>query len=97
MVFLSAIVPNPEYSRDGGIFPWSLLLARDLGEVRFEAPVRFLAGENGSGKSTLLEGIAAGMGAVAAGRRDLARDYGADPDGRSHGETFLAVLRKVLS
>ena len=175
-MFLSAIVPNPDYSRDAGIFPWSLPLVRDLGEVGFGAAVTFLVGENGSGKSTLLEGIAAGMGAVAAGRRDLARDpslaharafaagfrfvrrrhartrmflraedvfgftqrvgedmaglaadaaelagairgeygrriavgavagqrgalvrdYGADPDGRSHGETFLAVLRRRL-
>ncbi len=148
----------------------------DLGEIVFSAAVTFLVGENGSGKSTLLEGMAAGMGAVAAGQRDLARDptlmaarefaagfrfvrrrharsrmflraedvfgftqrvgadmeglsqdavelaasvrgdygrrlavgavsgqrsalvryYGADPDGRSHGETFLAVLRRRL-
>lgn len=136
----------------------------------------FLVGENGSGKSTLLEGIAAGIGAVAAGAHDLSRDpslraaqtfasaflfarrrhartrlflraedvfgftnriaatlqdladderelretlpegygrqiatgavaaqrgaltnsYGENPDGRSHGETFLALLRRRL-
>ena len=149
---------------------------RDLGTIDFPTPVTFLVGENGSGKSTLLEGLAAGMTAVAAGRRDLARDpslaparafaagfrfirrrhartrmflraedvfgftqrigedmenlasdaaelgtsirgdygrrlaigaiagqrgalardYGENPDGRSHGETFLAVLRRRL-
>jgi predicted ATPase len=36
--------------------------------------VTFLVGENGCGKSTLLEGLAAGVGAVAAGGRDLERD-----------------------
>ena len=149
---------------------------RDLGTIDFPTPVTFLVGENGSGKSTRLEGLAAGMTAVAAGRRDLARDpslaparafaagfrfirrrhartrmflraedvfgftqrigedmenlasdaaelgtsirgdygrrlaigaiagqrgalardYGENPDGRSHGETFLAVLRRRL-
>ncbi len=36
------------------------------------------------------------MGAVAGQRGALARDYGENPDGRSHGETFLAVLRRRL-
>jgi predicted ATPase len=150
---------------------------RDLEELQFTAPVTFLVGENGCGKSTLLEGLAAGMDAVAAGRRDIARDptlaaarafaqgfffvrrrhartrlflraedvfgftgrvtdtmadlqsdareieasmpegygrrlamgvvqgqraafarsYGDNPDGRSHGETFLALLRRRLA
>ena len=60
--------PDPE------AFPWSLPLVRDLDSLDFAAPVTFLVGENGSGKSTLLEGMAAGMDAVAAGRRDLRRD-----------------------
>ena len=158
------------------MFPWSLALVRGLDTLEFPSPVTFLVGENGSGKSTLLEGIAAGMNAVAAGRRDLKRDptlqaardfaqgfvfvrrrhaktrlflraedvfgftqrvtddmaelqrdaaafasdmpdnygrrlamgvvesqraalagsYGDNPDGRSHGETFLALLRRRL-
>jgi predicted ATPase len=176
MQFLAALHPNPAHPRPDGAFPWSLPLVRDLDSIEFTAPVTFLVGENGSGKSTLLEGIASGMQAVAAGRRDLARDeslaaarefaagfrfvrrrhartrmflraedvfgftqrigddmagleadardlaasipegygrtiavgavsgqrgalvrdYGANPDGKSHGETFLAVLRRRL-
>ena len=49
-MFLSAIHPNPDFSRDGGIFPWSLPLVRDFGEVEFRAAVTFPVGENGSGK-----------------------------------------------
>ncbi len=72
-MFLTAMRRRPEYQPDGG-FPWSLPLLLGLQEVVFTAPITFLVGENGSGKSTLLEGIAAGMDAVAVGRRDLARD-----------------------
>jgi predicted ATPase len=35
-------------------------------------------------------------GAVAGQRGALEASYGADPDGRSHGETFLALLRRRL-
>lgn len=73
MIFLSGIerrAPAEPIDR----FPWSLPLLRDLQTVQFAAPVTFFVGENGSGKSTLLEGLAAGMGAVAAGSRDLERD-----------------------
>lgn len=157
-------------------FPWTVPLVRGLTELTLTAPVTFLVGENGSGKSTLIEGMAAGMGAVAAGSHDIARDpsleaardfatgfhfirrrhartrlflraedvfgytgrlaaemqglhaeeaalaetlpegagrdratgmmrgerlalarrYGADPDARSHGETFLALLQTRL-
>jgi predicted ATPase len=35
-------------------------------------------------------------GAVAGQRGALEASYGANPDGRSHGETFLAVLRRRL-
>ena len=35
-------------------------------------------------------------GAVAAQRGALTHSYGADPDGRSHGETFLTLLRRRL-
>jgi len=35
-------------------------------------------------------------GAVAAQRGALVSSYGANPDGRSHGETFLAVLKRRL-
>jgi predicted ATPase len=55
-------------------FPWSVPLVRGLEELEIASAVTFLVGENGSGKSTLIEGIAAGMGAVAAGSHDLARD-----------------------
>jgi len=175
-MFLSAIRRRPEHTRDRQCFPWSIPLIAGLEDLTFTAPVTFLVGENGSGKSTLLEGLAVGMGAVAAGRNDLARDptleaarefaqgfvfvrrrhartrmflraedvfgftqritdgmaglaadaadlaaaipegygrtiavgavqgqrrsfaadYGENPDGKSHGETFLAVLRRRL-
>lgn len=176
MVFLTALRRRSDHNADPSVFPWSLPLVHDLDQLHFTTSVTFLAGENGSGKSTLLEGIAAGMDAVAAGRRDLRRDpsldaarafaagflfarrrhartrlflraedvfgftqrideamtelradademtatmpdgygrrlavgvvqgqraafarsYGENPDGRSHGETFLAVLRRRL-
>jgi predicted ATPase len=73
MIFLSAIercAPAEPADR----FPWSLAVLRELQALRFAAPVTFLVGENGSGKSTLLEGLAAGIGAVAAGSRDIERD-----------------------
>jgi predicted ATPase len=65
--------------RDGALreparFPFTLPLFRGLERLDFRAPVTFLVGENGCGKSTLLEGLAAGAGAIAAGRRDLERD-----------------------
>jgi predicted ATPase len=59
-------------------FPFSLPLVAGLEGVVFDTPVTFLVGENGSGKSTLLEGIAAGIGAVAVGGHDLARDPSLD-------------------
>ena len=74
MVFLSSLRRRPEHTPDTAAFPWTLKLVRDLAELEFTAPVTFLVGENGCGKSTLLEGLAAGMDAVAAGRRDIARD-----------------------
>src|SRR6266508_5657239 len=60
--------------RDEQVFPWSLALVRELEALAFPAAVTFLVVENGCGKSTLLEGLAAGMNAVAAGSRDIARD-----------------------
>jgi predicted ATPase len=72
MLYLSAIRRSGDGRRDG--FPWTLPLIRNLEELEFSAPVTFLVGENGCGKSTLLEGLATGMGAVAAGSRDLERD-----------------------
>src|ERR1700759_624740 len=74
MIYLSALRRRDGHVPDETAFPWSLPLVRGLQSLEFAAPVTFLAGENGSGKSTLLEGIAAGMDAVAAGRRDLRRD-----------------------
>jgi len=60
--------------REEDRFPFSLPLFRGLERLDFRAPVTFLVGENGCGKSTLLEGLAAGVGAIAAGARDLERD-----------------------
>lgn len=174
--FLAALQRRPDFEPDPARFPWSLALLAGLGRLEFTAPVTFLVGENGAGKSTLLEGMAAGMAAVAVGRRELATDpslaaarrlaegflfvrrrhartrlflraedvfgftgrveetmagleqdasaleaelpegygrriavgavrgqrlalersYGENPDGRSHGETFLALLRRRL-
>lgn len=36
------------------------------------------------------------LGVVQGERRAIARDYGENPDGRSHGETFLALLQRRL-
>jgi predicted ATPase len=36
------------------------------------------------------------LGVIAGERGALARSYGDNPDGRSHGETFLAILRRRL-
>src|SRR5579883_130799 len=72
MLYLLAIRRAGDGRREG--FPWTLPLIRDLEELEFRAPITLLVGENGCGKSTLLEGLAAGMGAVAAGSRDLERD-----------------------
>ena len=72
-------------------FPWPLV--RNLTEMQLTAPVTFLVSENGSGKSTLLEGIAAGMDAVAAGRRDLQRDPSLAP-ARAFAAGFLFVRRR---
>jgi predicted ATPase len=55
-------------------FPFTVPLFRALERLDLRARVTFLVGENGCGKSTLLEGLAAGVGAVAAGGRDLERD-----------------------
>ncbi len=72
-LYLDSVRPREGFGeRDG--FPFSLPLVRQLGELRFAAPVTFFVGENGSGKSTLLEAIAVGMKAVAMGSADLARD-----------------------
>jgi len=73
-MYLTGLRRRPDHAPDLASFPWSLPLVRDLEDLRLDAPVTFLVGENGSGKSTLLEGMAAGMDAVAAGRRDLGRD-----------------------
>jgi predicted ATPase len=72
--FLTGLRRKPFRDADPERFPWTLPLVRGLRELEFTAPVTFLVGENGAGKSTLLEGLAAGMGAVAAGARDISRD-----------------------
>ncbi|MCW3474110.1 AAA family ATPase [Limobrevibacterium gyesilva] len=93
MLTLSALRRRPDHTPDAQSFPWSLPLVRDLDALEFIAPVTFLVGENGSGKSTLLEGIAAGMHAVAAGRRDLPRDPSLAA-ARAFAEGFLFVRRR---
>ena len=96
MVFLSSLRRRPEHTPDFSLFPWSLPLVRDLEALEFTAPVTFLVGENGCGKSTLLEGLAAGMDAVAAGRRDLARDSTLAA-ARAFAQGFLFVRRRHLT
>jgi predicted ATPase len=71
-VFLTAMRRRPDAEAAG--FPWTLPVFAALQEIAFEAPVTLLVGENGCGKSTLLEAVAVGMGAVAVGSRDVARD-----------------------
>jgi predicted ATPase len=60
--------------REPDRFPFTIPFFRALERLDLRARVTFLVGENGCGKSTLLEGMAAGVGAVAAGGRDLERD-----------------------
>lgn len=75
MLYLSGLRRRPlDDAPDDAGFPLSLPLIRDLDAITFTTPAMFLVGENGSGKSTLPEGIAAGIGAVAVGGHDLARD-----------------------
>ena len=74
MIYLSALRRRDGHEPDTSAFPFSLPLVQSLESLEFNTPVTFLVGENGCGKSTLLEGIAAGMDAVAVGRRDLRRD-----------------------
>ena len=92
-MFLASIRRRSEPTPGSDSFPWTLKLVRELEELSFTAPVTFLVGENGCGKSTLLEGIAAGMNAVAAGRRDLARDPSLAA-ARSFAAGFLFVRRR---
>ncbi|MBN2153453.1 MAG: AAA family ATPase [Candidatus Lokiarchaeota archaeon] len=55
-------------------FPFSVPAIKQLGELRFEAPVTVFIGENGTGKSTLLEGIAAAVHAITIGGDSVDRD-----------------------
>ncbi|MCP4327620.1 MAG: AAA family ATPase [Alphaproteobacteria bacterium] len=73
MIYLDAIRAGEGLCAGQG-FPFDLPMVRALEALDFDAPVTFLVGENGSGKSTLLEAIAAGMGCVAIGSADIARD-----------------------
>ena len=93
MIFLSGIERRAP-AEPADQFPWSLAVLRELQTLRFAAPVTFLVGENGSGKSTLLEGLAAGIGAVAAGSRAIERDdslHGV----REFARAFLFVRRRA--
>lgn len=72
-MFLDAIRARPG-GLDGEGFPFDLAVLRGFEELRLTTPVTFLVGENGSGKSTVLEAIAAGVGAVAVGSAEIARD-----------------------
>lgn len=56
------------------VFPFSLPVVRDMGNVPLDADVTFFVGENGSGKSTILEAIAAGVDVPSLGGTDVARD-----------------------
>ncbi len=93
MIYLSALRRREGFVADPGVFPWSLKLVRELETLGFSAPVTFLVGENGSGKSTLLEGIAAGMDAVAVGRRALRQDPSLAA-ARAFAEGFVFVRRR---
>src|SRR5204862_5818749 len=63
-------------------YPFDIPAVRDVGSMRFDAPVTFLVGENGSGKSTLIEALArvlsfdvqGGTTGTELGARQLARD-----------------------
>ncbi len=92
MMFLSGIERRAP-AEPADRFPWSLPLLRELDTLELRAPVTFFVGENGSGKSSLLEGLAAGMGVVAVGSRDLERDdslHGA----REFARAFRFVRRR---
>lgn len=94
-MFLQGLRRKPEYVRPD-VFPWSLPFIAGLETVQFNTPVTFLVGENGCGKSTFLEGIAAGMGAVAAGSDDVRRDPSLTAAREfANGFRFLRLKRPV--
>lgn len=93
MIYLCGLRRRDGHEPDADAFPWSLPLVHSLERLEFTTPVTFLVGENGCGKSTLLEGIAAGMDAVAVGRRDLRRDPSLET-ARSFAAGFVFVRRR---
>jgi len=64
------IRPFPDIS----VFPFSLPLLQNLGELKFESPVTLFVGENGSGKSTILEGLACAAEMIVVGSESTKRD-----------------------
>jgi predicted ATPase len=93
MPFLDAITKNESAPGAEG-FPFDLPALRGFEKLSFESPVTFFIGENGSGKSTLLEAIAAGVGAVAVGADDIARDPTLEA-ARALAKSFRFVRRRA--
>lgn len=73
---LRSVIVVPQ---DTALFPFSLPIIRDLGEISFTRAVTFLVGENGTGKSTLLEAMAVAAEVPAIGDVDMARDPSLEP------------------
>lgn len=62
MIYLKDIFFRKENVNNWEIYPFSLPIIKNLGNLSLEKDVTFFVGENGSGKSTLLESIAKSIG-----------------------------------
>ena len=72
MIHLKAVYKKRSAKTD--TFPFNIPAIKALERVEFHQPITFLVGENGSGKSTFLEALAAGVGAITVGGKDINSD-----------------------
>ena len=72
MIHLKAVYKKRSAKTD--TFPFNIPAIKALERVEFHQPITFLVGENGSGKSTFLEALAAGVGAITVGGKDIKSD-----------------------
>ena len=78
------------FLRAEDVFGFTTRVAREMDELEAEAEALGAALPEGYGKQ-------AATGSVRNQRQALARTYGTNPDGQSHGETFLDLLRARLA
>jgi predicted ATPase len=79
------------FLRAEDVFGFTQRVSRELRE--FE---QLESGYRASGPVRRGSGLARAIESVASQRRELSRRYGENPDGRSHGETFLSLLEERL-